>query len=65
MEKNTVSLIAEVKFGILIVGIITLVRIAGTIDFTPTKSESIVPLKILANPWIGNQTRVSIQSGLS
>ena len=62
MVKKNVSLIAEVKFGILIVGITTLVTIVGTIDFTPTKSGNIVPEK---NPWIGNWNRAAILSGLS
>jgi hypothetical protein len=62
MVKKNVSLIAELKLGILIVGITTLVTIVGTIDFTPTKSGNIVPEK---NPWIGNSNRASIQSGLS
>ena len=62
MVKNTVSLIAELKLGILIVGIITLVTTVGITVFTPTKSGNIVPEK---NPWIGNSTRASIQSGLS
>jgi hypothetical protein len=62
MVKKNVNLIAEVKFGILFVGITALVTIVGTIDFTPTKSGNIVPEK---NPWIGNWTRASAQSGLS
>ena len=62
MVKKNVSLIAEVKLGILIAGITMLVIIAGTIDFTPTRSGNIVPEK---NPWIGNWTRASAQSGLS